>query len=173
MKQKAFTLIELLVVVVIVGIMATITVVSFTSYKERAQEASVNAELGQVKRLLAHLESDTSLSPGGIEIRPCIVDTAVQIQDCAAGITCNDGRFNADWKGPYGQSGDFIDPWENDYWFDASYDCSAGVNAPSSCGNFLGSNVRALVSAGPDGLPQTAANLPAGRDDTIMVICQS
>jgi len=146
-KKNGFSLVELLMVIVIISILALISVVAFTSQKERGYAAAAKAELGQLKRLVAHLESETSLSPGGIPIRPCISNTTIAMQDCAAGIQCNSGVFGSDWAGPYGEASNFYDPWKNDYFFKADYSCDEGSNNPEGCTGFEGTTIRVLASA--------------------------
>lgn len=46
--MKAFTLIELLVVIVIIGILATISVATFSGYFEKARHAKRQADLNQI-----------------------------------------------------------------------------------------------------------------------------
>ena len=171
MRKPAFSLIEILVVVVIIAILATISALSFTSRQADSKIAAAEFELGQLKRLIVHLESQTSFSPGGIPVRPCISNTQVQLQGCDAGISCNDGRFGADWDGPYGDVANFLDPWNNDYWFNANYSCNEGANNPAACDNFDGQTIRAITSAGPDGLPQTPGTPADGADDILLVMC--
>lgn len=50
-QQSAFTLIELLVVIVIVGILATVSVVQFNSYQDKARRAVLAAQISQEKKV--------------------------------------------------------------------------------------------------------------------------
>ena len=60
MKRKGFTLIELLVVVTIIGILATVVIVSLTTARERARTASAQVNLNQLKNLVAGVQIFTS-----------------------------------------------------------------------------------------------------------------
>jgi len=53
MKQKGFTLIELLVVVAIIGILATVVIASLTQARDRARTARTQADLTQMRTLIA------------------------------------------------------------------------------------------------------------------------
>lgn len=50
---SAFTIVELLIVIVIIGILAAITIVSYTGITKKAGESSVQAELSNASKKLA------------------------------------------------------------------------------------------------------------------------
>jgi len=52
-KEKAFTLIELMAVIAIIGILAAIAIPSFSAYRDRAKDGSIQvllAEIGSLER---------------------------------------------------------------------------------------------------------------------------
>ncbi|MFZ2835793.1 MAG: prepilin-type N-terminal cleavage/methylation domain-containing protein [Candidatus Saccharimonadales bacterium] len=57
-KQRGFTIVELLIVIVIIGILATITIVAYNGIQERSRISSVNSALGQARKKLATYQVD-------------------------------------------------------------------------------------------------------------------
>ncbi|MDK2899215.1 MAG: hypothetical protein PWQ10_402 [Patescibacteria group bacterium] len=51
-SSQAFTIIELLIVIVIIGILATITIVSYTGITSRANQAAIQSELSNASKTL-------------------------------------------------------------------------------------------------------------------------
>jgi len=51
--KKAFTIVELLVVIVVIGILATITAVSYSGINEKAKESALKTSLTNASRLMA------------------------------------------------------------------------------------------------------------------------
>jgi prepilin-type N-terminal cleavage/methylation domain-containing protein len=62
-KNRGFTIVELLVVIVVIGILATITIVSFTGVNQRAIVASVESDLDSNARLLKLYNSEYGTYP--------------------------------------------------------------------------------------------------------------
>lgn len=52
MKRSGFTIVELLVVIVVIGILASITVVSYSGVTVRSQKAKVIADISQIKQAI-------------------------------------------------------------------------------------------------------------------------
>jgi prepilin-type N-terminal cleavage/methylation domain-containing protein len=56
--QNGFTIVELLIVIVVIGILAAITIVAYSSVQERARASSVSTALTQASRKLAVYQVD-------------------------------------------------------------------------------------------------------------------
>lgn len=52
-KQSGFTIVELLIVIVVIGILATVTIIAYSGIQNRAKAASVSSSLSQVSKKLA------------------------------------------------------------------------------------------------------------------------
>ncbi|PIR97569.1 MAG: hypothetical protein COT91_00635 [Candidatus Doudnabacteria bacterium CG10_big_fil_rev_8_21_14_0_10_41_10] len=166
-KIAGFTLIELLVVIAIIGVLASIVSISVNSARAKAKVARVKSDLNQINLAMEFLFDDTGFYPNMVTDYPCVQNFAnneVYINDCAAGISCEDGSYS-NWDGPY------IgivppDPWGSDYLFDSDYTCYEEIDGCE--GITSGTKVRAVVSYGPDATGLNVYN----DDDIILVLCQ-
>jgi prepilin-type N-terminal cleavage/methylation domain-containing protein len=70
-KQTAFTIVELLVVIVIIGILAAITIVSYTGISQKATASSLQSDLSSAKKQLALYYIDHSAYPDSISGNNC------------------------------------------------------------------------------------------------------
>jgi prepilin-type N-terminal cleavage/methylation domain-containing protein len=62
-KQTGFTIVELLIVIVVIGILATITIVAYNGLQNRAKVATVSTDLKGAAKLLAFHEADNGSYP--------------------------------------------------------------------------------------------------------------
>ena len=63
-KQKGFTLIELLVVISIIGLLASIVLVSLNSAREKARDAKRKGDIHQIQLALQLYYDDNDVYPG-------------------------------------------------------------------------------------------------------------
>lgn len=62
-SNKAFTIVELIIVVAVIGILAAITIVTYTSTRNQADKSSYNASAQQVKMKLGEHYTDNNHYP--------------------------------------------------------------------------------------------------------------
>ena len=62
-KSSGFTIVELLVVIVVIGILAAITIVSYTGISGKADQASLQSDLSNAKKRLAIFYTDNGAYP--------------------------------------------------------------------------------------------------------------
>lgn len=63
MKNRGFTIVELLIVIVVIGVLALITVISYIGIQERARVASANSDIALLAKAvnLARVNTDKVL----------------------------------------------------------------------------------------------------------------
>ncbi|MCX6728369.1 MAG: prepilin-type N-terminal cleavage/methylation domain-containing protein [Candidatus Saccharibacteria bacterium] len=64
-KDRGFTIVELLVVIVVIGILAAITIVSYTGFTTRAKASQTQANANSVMQVVAAQTADSVANGGG------------------------------------------------------------------------------------------------------------
>lgn len=59
-SQKGFTIVELLIVIVVIAILAAIVIVAYNGIQDRAREAKIEADLGQIEKAIILARINTS-----------------------------------------------------------------------------------------------------------------
>lgn len=65
-KNRGFTIVELLVVIVVIGVLAAVTIVSYTGISKRATVASLQSDLDNASRQLKLFSVDNSTFPASV-----------------------------------------------------------------------------------------------------------
>jgi len=74
-NQSAFTIVELLVVIVIIGILAAITIVSYTGITAKANITSLTSDLATAKKQIAMYYTEHGVYPTGLGLNNCLTGT--------------------------------------------------------------------------------------------------
>jgi general secretion pathway protein G len=135
-KRRGFTLIEVLLVIVILGMLATVAVVTLSGTREGAKVDITDTKIKKLKGPLetynSHLGRYPTEEDGGLQ--------ALMTQP-----TFEDEDQASKWRGPYVQPEDLQDAWNNDLKYELVE-------------QEVGGRTRTVVhisSMGPDGLEGT------------------
>jgi type II secretion system protein G len=64
-KQTGFTIVELLIVIVVIGILAAITIVSYNGVQGRANDTAIQSDLQAIAKKLELYKADAGVYPAG------------------------------------------------------------------------------------------------------------
>ncbi|MEK7586041.1 MAG: prepilin-type N-terminal cleavage/methylation domain-containing protein [Patescibacteria group bacterium] len=128
-KTGGFTVLELLIVIAIIGILASIIMVTMNNAKIEAENVKATLEIKNLRSSIVMLENDTSKWPNGCEVDE-VSNPEVDLIDANAGLLAAPSVFSsgtcswnatdiARWKGPYAVSA--TDLWNHSYVFDPDY----------------------------------------------------
>ncbi len=118
-SQGGFTLIELMIVIAIIGVLASIAIPNYISYRRRAMVARAQADLKTIEKAVSMLALDTGLYPSKRPFGELLGGPEEDdLNEDSCGLVAADDDFiDAGWAGPYIREVP-KDPWGNDYWFD-------------------------------------------------------
>lgn len=134
-NNQGFTLIELLVVISIIGLLASVIIVSTTSAREKARIVKAQADLKQISTAFGLLELDTGKWPLGCLAQDRTDLAEVYFNNSYVGLSQSPtlGQYSAtyapnctwvaqdisNWLGPY--LSNTVDPWGTPYYFDPDF----------------------------------------------------
>ncbi len=169
--KKGFTLIEILIVIAIIGILATIVLVSLNGARKKANIVKAQVEIRQIYNGISMLNLDSDewlahkepeeVEPGASGNEICGDGCAYSLGDDEVGLLNNDSSDPYDnWDGPYINT--IIDPWGNEYFFDTDYNYNQHMGLPGD------KWVVVVGSYGPDGAGLNEYNA----DDIIYIVAE-
>lgn len=193
-NNQAFTLIELLTTIAIIGLLATLALISVGVAKERAKISNAQHDLDQIYKAITLMQNDTGQWPGHQSMNKACstlpvtctatnelcgpdsdsLDCTHGLDDPFSGLIANDLTPYTNWAGPYMKQALIMDPWDKEYFFDTDYTVDS-ESKPIGCGGIGPRSVAVIGSYGPDGLgrpDEIVGNTAYGCDDVILIIGQ-
>ena len=99
-KQSGFTIVELLIVIIVIGILAAITIVSYVGVTQRAREASLISDLNNNKKQLELYKTFYGYYPTGFDVNNCPSTPTPDINRCLKFSTGNSFYYTAQGQSP-------------------------------------------------------------------------
>ena len=168
-NKKGFTLVELLVAISIIGVLASLSVISVVSARKKARVTIALNDIAQIRKSIEMIGNDTGYWPNHQPINIVCTDIAggcpdeneicgpdeggticsTSIADDSSGIINDDGvtPFSG-WSGPY-MNKIPLDPWGHEYFFDTDYLVTIDNEPCDGGGSCI--NAVAVGSYGPNG----------------------
>ncbi len=141
-RRAGFTIVELLIVIVVIGILATITIVAYTGIQNQAYDASVQSDLDSIAKNIANYELEHGSFPQGSQLDSLKLRLNKQAYD-PIGYTASGKHYNVVYCWAYSGNGNTF-----------------ALVAKSKSGNVFQSNNNA-------GVVKVAYSFTVGGSDTI------
>jgi general secretion pathway protein G len=145
-RRRAFTLIEVLLVIVILGMLATVAVVTLSGTREGAKIDTTKLTLdklrGSLERYNSHVGQYPTEEEGGLQALTTLP-------------TFEDEATAEKWRGPYAESEDLTDEWGNEFQYEL-VEQEVGTRTQL---------VPRISSMGPDGLEGTDDDIKSWDDE--------
>lgn len=93
-SSYAFTIVELLIVIVIIGVLAAITIISYTGITARATTASLQSDLANAKKKLDLYYAENSSYPTALDINKCPSAPKIDTNNCLKPSSGSDFIYN-------------------------------------------------------------------------------
>ncbi len=136
-RAPAFTIVELLIVIVVIGILATISIVAYNGIQQSARKAKINADLTQLEKAIIVARNNTGktlyqITGNGMTASPCAgLDSGTDIAGLDDAHNCKANYRQAltrisDASGINVKS--LFDPYGRPYWIDENEGASGSCD---------------------------------------------